>query len=115
MRDLNALYERYEDRGVVVLGFPCDQFASQEQTNDADMQDVCLRNFGATFPLFARVKVNGDEAHPLFVALKKTASGFFGSRIKWNFTKFVIDTKTQKISRFAPVTPIAKIEQMISR
>lgn len=79
------------------------------------MQEVCLRNFGATFPIFARLDVNGDNAHPLFSALKSLAPGCFGSRIKWNFTKFLIDTKKESVTRFAPMTSISRIEQCIEK
>lgn len=99
----------------MVLGFPCDQFAAQEKTTDADMAAVCLRNFGATFPICARLKVNGDDAHPLFVLLKALAPGILGKSIKWNFTKFVVDVERQNVTRFAPITPISRIEAMIQK
>ncbi len=98
-----------------MLGFPCAQFASQEKTNDADMQQVCLRNFGATFPIFARIDVNGENTHPLFLTLKSLAPGLLGSQIKWNFTKFLIDTKGESVTRFAPITPISRIEKYIKK
>jgi len=88
---LERLYRTYRDRGLVVLGFPCDQFGHQETGTDAEIQQFCARTYDVTFPLFSKIKVNGGEAHPLFTWLKSQKKGVFGSAgIKWNFTKFLV-------------------------
>jgi glutathione peroxidase len=100
---LEALYRRYKDRGFVVLGFPCDQFGHQEPGDEAEIQSVCESNYDVTFPMFAKVEVNGARAHPLFRALKRGAPGLLGTEsIKWNFTKFLVDKEGQVIARYAP-------------
>jgi len=87
---LEELYRGYVDRGLVVLGFPCDQFGHQEPGEAEEISEFCELNFGVTFPMFAKVDVNGDQAHPLFQWLRTEKSGLLGNRIKWNFTKFLI-------------------------
>lgn len=105
---LQELYDEYKDQGFEVLGFPCDQFAHQEPGSRDEIAQFCTLNFGVNFPLFSKVDVNGDGAHPLFKHLKKSAKGLFGEKIKWNFTKFLIDREGRVISRFAPTTkPVA--------
>jgi glutathione peroxidase len=99
---LERLYEDLADRGFVVLGFPCDQFANQEFDNDADTADFCTRNFGVTFPMFSRVNVNGSTAHPLFTWLRSAKGGLLGDEIKWNFTKFLIGRDGDVVRRYAP-------------
>jgi glutathione peroxidase len=100
---LEALYRQYRDRGLVVLGFPCNQFGRQEPGPEGEIADFCKANYDVTFPLFAKIEVNGPAAHPLFQALKKGAPGFFGTRaIKWNFTKFLVDRRGAVIRRYAP-------------
>ena len=104
-KGLEALWQAYKDRGLVILGFPCNQFGQQEPGDDAAISEFCELNFGVTFPLFRKVEVNGSNAHPLFVQLKKRAPGLLGSQgIKWNFTKFLIDRDGQSVKRYAPAT-----------
>lgn len=104
-KGLEALWQRYGDRGLVVLGFPCDQFGRQEPGDEEQIASFCERNYGVTFPLFAKVNVNGSDAHPLFVELKKRAPGLLGSKsIKWNFTKFLIADEGRHVERFATRT-----------
>ena len=89
---LEALYRKYKDQGLVVLGFPCNQFGAQEPGDEAQIADFCEKNYGVSFPMFSKVDVNGAEAHPLFIYLKREAPGLLGSEmIKWNFTKFLLD------------------------
>jgi len=100
---LEKLYEDYADRGFEVLGFPCNQFGAQEPGNAEEIAEFCKVNFGVTFPLMAKVDVNGDDASPLFDWLKKEAPGLMGSKaIKWNFTKFLIDREGKVLRRYAP-------------
>ena len=100
---LEALYRRYRDKGFVVLGFPCDQFGRQEPGAEAEIRNFCSQEYDVTFPLFAKTKVNGEGAHPLFKALKSAAPGLFGTQaIKWNFTKFLIDKQGRVVRRYAP-------------
>ena len=102
---LEALWQQYKDRGLVVLGFPCNQFGQQEPGDEAAIAGFCEVNFGVSFPLFKKVEVNGNQAHPLFVQLKTRALGLLGSqRIKWNFTKFLISAQGQRVKRYAPTT-----------
>ncbi|MCQ4256707.1 glutathione peroxidase [Stutzerimonas stutzeri] len=104
-KGLEALWQRYRDQGLVVLGFPCDQFGHQEPGDEAHIAAFCERNFGVSFPLFAKVMVNGGDAHPLFVNLKKRAPGLLGSKaIKWNFTKFLIADNGRFVERFSSRT-----------
>ena len=103
-KGLQALYEEFRDRGFVVLGFPCDQFAHQEPGTDEEIGAFCERNFGVEFPLFSKIEVNGAGAHPLYDWLKSEKSGVLGGRIKWNFTKFLVGRDGQVISRHAPTT-----------
>lgn len=105
-KDLQALYERYRERGLVVLGFPCNQFGAQEPGDAEEIASFCQTNYGVSFPMFAKIEVNGDQAHPLFQYLKKTAPGMLGSEgIKWNFTKFLVDRQGRVRERYAPATP----------
>jgi glutathione peroxidase len=104
-KGLQKVFEQYSDRGLVVLGFPCDQFGHQEPGNEADINSFCEMNFGVSFPLFAKIDVNGKDAHPLFAHLKAEAPGLLGSEgIKWNFTKFLVDRNGKVVSRYAPAT-----------
>lgn len=104
-KGLEALYQEYVDRGLVVLGFPCDQFGGQEPGEEAEIADFCERNFGVTFPLFAKVDVNGKDAHPLFQWLKSERAGVLGSgAIKWNFTKFLVDADGRVVKRYGSTT-----------
>ena len=108
---LETLYQQFKDLGVVVLGFPCNQFGLQEPGNSEQIGAFCEKNYGVTFPLFEKVNVNGDNAHPLFNYLKQHATGVLGSEaIKWNFTKFLIKKDGTVFNRYAPLT---KPEDMI--
>ena len=100
---LERLWQDYRDRGLVVLGFPCDQFGHQEPGDEAQINDFCSLNYGVDFPMFAKVDVNGDGAHPLWKWLKEEKSGFLGTgAIKWNFTKFLVGRDGQVLERYAP-------------
>lgn len=100
---LEALWRRYRDRGLVVLGFPCDQFGHQEPGDEADIRQFCSLNYSVTFPMFSKVQVNGMHAHPLWRRLKHDKPGVLGTeRIKWNFTKFLVGRDGQVIKRFGP-------------
>jgi glutathione peroxidase len=101
---LQALHEEYGDRGLVVLGFPCDQFAHQEPGDDSAIEQFCTVNFGVTFPLSTKVEVNGKNTDPVFDFLKKRAGGLLSSTIKWNFTKFLVAPDGVTVTRFAPQT-----------
>ena len=101
---LEALYERYAENGLVVLGFPCNQFGGQEPGTEAEIGAFCQRNYGVTFPMFAKVDVNGDDAHPLFTWLKTERGGLLGSAIKWNFTKFLVGRDGEVIRRYGSTT-----------
>ncbi|WP_017905663.1 glutathione peroxidase [Pseudomonas asplenii] len=104
-KGLEALWQHYKDQGLVILGFPCNQFGKQEPGNEAAISEFCELNYGVSFPLFKKIEVNGAGAHPLFVQLKKDAPGLLGSeRIKWNFTKFLISRDGKVVKRFAPLT-----------
>ena len=102
---LEALQRRYADQGLVVLGFPCNQFGHQEPGNEAAIGAFCEKNYGVTFPMFAKVDVNGDDAHPLFRFLKGEAPGVLGTEaVKWNFTKFLVNREGAVVTRYAPTT-----------
>lgn len=104
-KGLEAIYRQFKDRGFAVLGFPCNQFGQQEPGEDATIAEFCERNFGVSFPLFAKVDVNGADAHPLFKHLTSEKKGLLGSSaIKWNFTKFLIGKDGRVIERYAPTT-----------
>lgn len=112
---LQALHDRYGEQGFAVLGFPCDQFGNQEPGEDAEIAGFCERNFGVTFPLFSKVDVNGDDAHPVFEWLRAEKGGLLGSRIKWNFTKYLVGKDGQVIDRYAPTTKPEKISADIEK
>ena len=102
-KGLESLYEKYKDQGLVILGFPCNQFGGQEPGAEAEILSFCDLNYGVTFPLFSKIDVNGTNAHPLFGYLKTAKPGILGTEaIKWNFTKFLIDRKGEPIHRYAP-------------
>lgn len=102
-KGLEALFEQYRDRGFAVLGFPCNQFGGQEPGSDDEIKSFCTLNFGVSFPLYAKVDVNGEGAHPLFTELKRQAPGILGTEgIKWNFTKFLINREGAVVNRYAP-------------
>lgn len=113
---LEALHKKYQERGFAVLGFPCNQFGRQEPGTEAQIQAFCQKNYGVTFPMFAKVDVNGDRAHPLFDYLKKSLPGILNTEpIKWNFTKFLVDRNGKPIERFAPATPPESIQKAVER
>ena len=107
---LEALYRRFADKGFVVMGFPCDQFGHQEPGDEAEIKNFCSLKYDVTFPMFAKVDVNGEGAHPLFEALKRAAPGLLGTQaIKWNFTKFLVGRDGQTIRRYAPTDAPASL------
>jgi glutathione peroxidase len=109
---LEALRRKLHDRGFEVLGFPCDQFGHQEPGNEAEIKSFCSLNYEVTFPLFAKIEVNGDGAHPLYRYLKQEKSGIFGiGAIKWNFTKFLVDKQGNVVKRYAPTDKPEDIEK----
>ena len=111
---LEALYQRYKDRGFEVLGFPCNQFGAQEPGSNEEIAQFCSVNFGVTFPLMAKIEVNGPDASPLFDWMKREAKGVLGtSAIKWNFTKFLIDREGKVVRRYAPTDTPERIARDI--
>ncbi|EQA35233.1 glutathione peroxidase [Leptospira inadai serovar Lyme str. 10] len=112
-KGLQEMYDKYKSEGLEILGFPCDQFGHQEPGTDDEIQNFCQVNFGVQFPLFKKIEVNGDGAHPVFKYLKKEAPGLLGKSIKWNFTKFLVDKQGNVIKRFAPTTPPEKIDEKV--
>jgi glutathione peroxidase len=114
-KGLQDLYAKYHDRGLEVLGFPCDQFGHQEPGNNDEIKSFCETNYGVEFPLFSKVEVNGDDAHPLYRFLKGGKGGILSDAIKWNFTKFLVDKQGSVVERFAPTTTPEKIAGDIER
>lgn len=113
---LEALHQRYKDEGLVVLGFPCNQFMGQEPESNATVEAACKVNHGVTFQLFEKCDVNGKDTHPVFRYLKsELGGGLLGSAIKWNFTKFLIDRSGKPIKRYAPTTKPEEIEADIRK
>lgn len=112
---LETLHQKYHEEGLVIIGFPCDQFAGQEFADGQEINNFCTRNYGVSFLMMEKIKVNGAEAHPLYKFLKKQAGGFLFSAIKWNFTKFLISRDGKLIKRYAPVTKPKDIEADIRR
>ncbi len=113
---LEQLYQEYQQQGLVILGFPCNQFAHQDPLSNAEIGGFCQRNYGVSFPMFAKVDVNGPSAHPLYQYLSTQAKGILGTqRIKWNFTKFLINQKGEVIKRYAPIIKPEKIAKDIQR
>jgi len=110
---LEKLHQTYKKDGLVVLGFPCNQFQNQEPETNESMVKSCQINFGVTFQLTEKIDVNGKNTHPIFEYLKNELGGFLGSKIKWNFTKFLIDKNGQPFKRYAPTTKPSKIEKDI--
>jgi glutathione peroxidase len=106
---LEALYRKHKDDGLVILGFPCNQFGNQEPGGKKEIEEGCLINYGVSFPMFDKVEVNGENTHPVFKYLKSALGGILGSRIKWNFTKFLLDANGEPVKRFAPITKPEKI------
>ncbi len=111
---LEALYQKYKEENFVILGFPCNQFMKQEPASNEEILSFCQINFGVTFPMFAKIQVNGKEAHPLYQFLKEKQGGKLRSDIKWNFTKFLIDRNGEVVARFSPNTEPFSLESEIS-
>lgn len=112
---LENLYRKYKDKGLVILGFPCNQFGNQESGSAQQIEEFCQVNYGVSFPMFAKIEVNGPNTHPVFRFLKAKLGGLAGSRIKWNFTKFVIDKNGIPVKRFSPVTKPEKMEKLLQQ
>ena len=110
---LEKLHQQYKDKGLVVLGFPCNQFQNQEPETNDTVEEACKVNFGVTFQLTEKIDVNGKNTHPVFMYLKSKLRGILGSKIKWNFTKFLISPEGKPLKRYAPTTKPAKIEKDI--
>lgn len=111
---LEAMYKDLHEEGLEVLGFPCNQFAQQDKGSDSEIAGFCMKNYGVSFPMFSKIEVNGDQAHPLYKYLKKEARGVLGTeKIKWNFTKFLINKDGQVVKRFAPTSKPQAIEKHV--
>lgn len=114
-KGLEELYRKYRDKGFEVLDFPCNQFGHQAPGTDAEINEFCTLKYDTTFPRFKKIDVNGPDQSPLFKWLKSQKGGFLGSRIKWNFTKFLVDRNGKVVARFAPTTPPSKIEDAVKK
>jgi glutathione peroxidase len=114
-KGLEELYQKYKEKGLVVLGFPCNQFANQEPGDASSISETCSLNYGVTFQMFSKIDVNGNDAHPLYKYLKKKLPGFLSGTIKWNFTKFLIDASGNPVKRFAPTDTPEKIDRYVSK
>ena len=113
---LQSLYETYRSRGFIPLGFPCNQFGSQEPKSEASIQEFCSLQYLVSFPMFSKIEVNGSETHPLYVFLKSNAKGFLGSEsIKWNFTKFLVGRDGVVIGRYSSATPPKRLSKAIEK
>lgn len=112
-RDLESLHQKYRDKGLVVLGFPCNQFMNQEPVSNENMEQTCEAHFGVSFQLTEKIRVNGRYTHPVFSYLKKHLPGSFGKRIKWNFTKFLVTSDGEPYKRYAPATKPEALEKDI--
>ncbi|GLJ23361.1 hypothetical protein SUGI_0442010 [Cryptomeria japonica] len=114
-KELNQLYEKYKDQGFEILAFPCNQFGGQEPGNNDQIEEVACTRFKSEFPIFDKIEVNGDNAAPIYKFLKASKGGFLGNKIKWNFTKFLVDKNGNVVSRYAPITSPLKIEKDIKQ
>lgn len=112
---LEELYKDYKDKGFEILGFPCNQFGNQEPGSHKEIVEFCRLNYGVTFTMFEKIDVNGKNAHPLFNYLTDETKGIFGKKVKWNFTKFLIDKNGNVIKRYAPTTVPKDIKQDIEK
>lgn len=112
---LESIYKDYKDKGLTILGFPCDQFAKQEYSDNKEITNFCKINYGVTFPIYDKIDVNGKNAHPLFNYLKNEKKGFLSKEIKWNFTKFLVDKNGKVVKRFAPTVTPEKIIPYIEK
>jgi glutathione peroxidase len=115
-KGLQKLYKSYHDSGLEILGFPCNQFREQEPADEKAIQSFCTLNYGVEFPMFSKIKVNGEETHPLYQYLKSVQAGFLGTEsIKWNFTKFLVDREGHVVARFGSTTKPSEIEEDIKK
>ncbi|MCK0161832.1 glutathione peroxidase [Allomuricauda sp. F6463D] len=114
-KGLEELYQKYKDKGLVVLGFPCNQFGNQEPGSTENIKEFCEVNYGVSFPMFVKIDVNGNDAHPIFKHLKSELRGLLGGKIKWNFTKFVIDKTGRPVKRFAPTSKPSSMAKYIEK
>jgi glutathione peroxidase len=112
---LETLYEQYKDKGLVILGFPCNQFGNQEPGSEKEISEGCLVNYGVSFPMFSKIEVNGNNSHPIYKYLKDRLPGFPVKRIKWNFTKFLIDSNGIPVKRFSSATKPEKLIKDIEK
>ncbi|MDY0395317.1 glutathione peroxidase [Virgibacillus halophilus] len=115
LEGLQGLYEQYHDKGLEILGFPCNQFASQDPGSNDEIQSFCQLNYGVTFPMFAKIDVKGKQAHPLYNYLTNEAKGMMGKQIKWNFTKFLVGRDGEVLQRFAPQTKPESLAEEIEK
>ena len=114
-KGLQELYDKYKEQGLVILGFPCDQFNKQEFDNIEETTAFCQVNYGVTFPIFAKIDVNGVNADPLFTFIKEQKKGLLTKNIKWNFTKFLVNSNGQVVKRYAPTTDPNKMEDDLEK
>lgn len=112
---LENLYEKYKEQGLVILGFPCNQFGNQEPGTEQEISEGCLTNYGVSFPMFSKIEVNGENTHPIYKYLKNRLPGVFGKNIKWNFAKFLIDRNGKPVKRFSPTTIPEKLVKDIEK
>ena len=112
---LEALYRKHKDNGLVILGFPSNQFANQEPGDEKSIAEGCLINYGVTFPMFSKIDVNGPDAHPLYKYLRTELPGILSNKVKWNFTKFLVDSEGKPVKRFSPTTTPDKIDQFLEK
>lgn len=112
---LEDLYKKYKDKDFVILGFPCNQFANQEPGDEKSISEGCMINYGVTFPMFSKIDVNGENTHPIYKYLKNELGSILGSKIKWNFTKFLISAEGKPLKRFSPTTKPEKIDSYLAK
>ena len=115
LNELEQMYKDYKDKGFEILGFPCNQFANQDPGSNKEISEFCLINYGVTFTMFEKIDVNGEFAHPIYKYLKNNAKGILNNEIKWNFTKFLINSEGNVVDRFAPTTNPKKIRKDIEK
>ncbi|MFC4025376.1 glutathione peroxidase [Oceanobacillus longus] len=115
LEGLQKLYDKYNDQGLEILGFPSNQFGNQEPGTDSEIANICQRNYGVTFPMFSKIDVNGEHAHPLFKHMTSEKKGLLGGQIKWNFTKFLVDKEGNIVDRFAPQKKPESLEKNIEK
>lgn len=112
---LEKLYQNYKDEGLIILGFPCNQFGGQEPGTSEEAAENCRLNYGVSFPMHQKIDVNGEDEHPLYEYLKSSKKGLFNDKIKWNFTKFLVDKNGEVIERYAPKTKPESIKDDIEK